>query len=1228
MTTKHAERTNDTVAETSDRSVTRDQERRWETGLERDADFGTAGGPAAAQHPLVDLQRRAGNQTTQRLLKHGIQPKLRVGSPNDRYEREADRVARAVTRLSTPTGSEQSVENASVAGRTVPRIQRLCARCRERFQHGLPLNCPDCERTLRRSPSVAGGLPTVSDEVASEIAHSRGNGHPLPPSTRAFFESRFGHEFGDVRVHVGPSAARLNRALDARAFTLGRDVFFGASEYRPESEGGRELLAHELTHVVQQQSMSAPVVQRSPFQVFQQTNRQVANLIIRTHQSIMNGLVPMFESSYPLRDETYVREKTQYIDRTSELMQEVTPQSFNRWLTAAGTLQTSINRIMNEPMRTTSFLQGEALRGVWSGIGDDLRRLRETDINLRGAQIEAQRERRQQRQARAEAGRRREEAQAQHETELTKSQRLDDAQNALGRYLVTFEQDINSAPTLYAPRAAGNIHAFLGDNFRLYIRLFQRIHDDEPELWELWQEGGFGSLVIRQLAQQYGIRGLERYQYHELTAIETLHLAIVGEWYRGQINVEGQREGQELSVIGLGTGIRMVPGLDQVLDVSDLSAVIYYMSMDDEYFDDPMSWLNLGLTLFGVIPELGSFVRGVGKALVTGVRRTLASSVGRSGYRGIARIYNALQRRFPDIVEDAIDLLGRIGRHWDEWVAVALRNWSEALGTARGFFGRLSDSLVEGIDRIRQATPRRLSEGFARLRELFTGFLSFASDTARRGMEAVSARYARIRSRLQGLTATGRLLREVERLDRPVAERILALQNAIDSALRGGDTGRVDELLDELEEAVAQVERRSGTPALEEAGSVGRGTHFVAEEPVSARSSGATRSEPSRDVRPWEPPSTRERIPEEALDEYVESVPAMFRTVSRSGHTVTLTPGGQLVFCSVCTWIREGYARALAREPQLAERLTALEHRAAQLDPRSPGTREVLRETAGLVDWLELTRQRNGLSRGAREALERGWLPPERGYHWRWREATGEPAYIRSPRAEGAPELPRRRYDPESRTFEDAVPGERPPTAASQAWRDEYRAWQESSQVDVSDITGEPNRVVLGDEEVETLIEHYQELRHTDPERYDQYIQDLRDRARPSYRQSESDVGTIAEEVGGLRERSYRHRGRRGGAASTRPDIVVGRHMIEVKNYWLFDAAGNLRRNSLTSLKSRLIEQVFSRVAHGTSPALSAQAIILDLRGQQASWSAITEVSREISAATGVPIENIEILTW
>lgn len=77
-------------------------------------------------------------------------------------------------------------------------------------------------------------------------------GQPIDAPTRAFMERGFGHSFAEVRVHTGVSAAEAASALDARAFTVGADVVFGAGEYQPQAQAGRTLLAHELTHVLQQ----------------------------------------------------------------------------------------------------------------------------------------------------------------------------------------------------------------------------------------------------------------------------------------------------------------------------------------------------------------------------------------------------------------------------------------------------------------------------------------------------------------------------------------------------------------------------------------------------------------------------------------------------------------------------------------------------------------------------------------------------------------------------------------------------------------------------------------------------------------------------------------------------------------------------------------------------------------------------------------------------------------
>jgi len=90
------------------------------------------------------------------------------------------------------------------------------------------------------------GVPPIVHDVL------RTAGQPLEPETRAFFEIRLGHDFSQVRVHNDVQAAQSARATDAVAFTVGQDIAFGEGKYKPSTHEGKEILAHELTHVVQQ----------------------------------------------------------------------------------------------------------------------------------------------------------------------------------------------------------------------------------------------------------------------------------------------------------------------------------------------------------------------------------------------------------------------------------------------------------------------------------------------------------------------------------------------------------------------------------------------------------------------------------------------------------------------------------------------------------------------------------------------------------------------------------------------------------------------------------------------------------------------------------------------------------------------------------------------------------------------------------------------------------------
>ncbi len=110
---------------------------------------------------------------------------------------------------------------------------------------------------IQRLPAAGASMPVSQAGVADP-----GPGRPLEPSLRSYFEPRFRHDFGDVRIYTGADAAESARSVGARAYTVGRDVVFGAGEYKPAAPEGQLVLAHELTHVVQQSGVAGPMVQR------------------------------------------------------------------------------------------------------------------------------------------------------------------------------------------------------------------------------------------------------------------------------------------------------------------------------------------------------------------------------------------------------------------------------------------------------------------------------------------------------------------------------------------------------------------------------------------------------------------------------------------------------------------------------------------------------------------------------------------------------------------------------------------------------------------------------------------------------------------------------------------------------------------------------------------------------------------------------------------------------
>jgi peptidoglycan hydrolase-like protein with peptidoglycan-binding domain len=191
---------------------------------------------------ILFLQRAIGNQAVSRLIKSGtLQAKLKIGQPDDIYEQEADRVAEQVMRMPEP----------EIVSRNELHIQESCSACKENELKRQPIKEEEEEEKLQ-AKTTSNRIPEIDPNIESYIRSLNGGGQPLSEDSRAFFEPRCSYDFSQVRVHTDVKAAESAQALNAAAFTIGRNVVFAQGRYAPETISGKSLLAHELAHVVQQ----------------------------------------------------------------------------------------------------------------------------------------------------------------------------------------------------------------------------------------------------------------------------------------------------------------------------------------------------------------------------------------------------------------------------------------------------------------------------------------------------------------------------------------------------------------------------------------------------------------------------------------------------------------------------------------------------------------------------------------------------------------------------------------------------------------------------------------------------------------------------------------------------------------------------------------------------------------------------------------------------------------
>lgn len=246
---------------------------------------------------------------------NAVQTKLTVGQPNDQFEQEADGMAdKVVQRLAEP----DSIQTKPILGTNniTPFVQTKCEACsneeklqkkeEEKEQAVTPdlmtksamgetppppppaddedkstskrvqRKCADCEKEEKLQKK--GDASSVSPALEQKITASKGGGSPLPEGVRTNMESSMGADFSNVRVHTNSNAIGMSSQLGAQAFTHGNDIFFNSGKYNPNNQTGQHLLAHELTHTVQQGNSKPTGIHARLLQLKQDTLQLQANM--------------------------------------------------------------------------------------------------------------------------------------------------------------------------------------------------------------------------------------------------------------------------------------------------------------------------------------------------------------------------------------------------------------------------------------------------------------------------------------------------------------------------------------------------------------------------------------------------------------------------------------------------------------------------------------------------------------------------------------------------------------------------------------------------------------------------------------------------------------------------------------------------------------------------------------------------------------------------------------
>ncbi|WOD42843.1 eCIS core domain-containing protein [Hwangdonia lutea] len=204
-----------------------------------------------------------------------IQPKLNIGKPGDKYEVEADAMANKVVNgkggdaIQKAEGTEEELQQKPLAASISPLVQMQSEETSE--EENIQAKCTDCEQEeqVQRVEEEEESLQMKTEQSSSaksnieaSLKKSKGSGQKLSQPVKQTMENGFGADFSHVNIHTDNQAIQMSKRIKAQAFTHGNDIYFNKGKYNPSSRSGKHLLAHELTHTIQQKGMVQKKIQK------------------------------------------------------------------------------------------------------------------------------------------------------------------------------------------------------------------------------------------------------------------------------------------------------------------------------------------------------------------------------------------------------------------------------------------------------------------------------------------------------------------------------------------------------------------------------------------------------------------------------------------------------------------------------------------------------------------------------------------------------------------------------------------------------------------------------------------------------------------------------------------------------------------------------------------------------------------------------------------------------